>query len=114
MCDSLFSYLRKARLSAIELPTFLLQTAKIIFLETTMKKRPVGRPLKKIKASDKRVTIGVRIAPRLKRQLMTDAERTGRSLSQEAEMRLEQSYDREWVAKFVMAVMEQRKEEEGK
>jgi hypothetical protein len=79
-----------------------------------VKKRPVGRPVKKVKPEDRRVTLGLRVTPQLKRQLARDAEKTGRSLSQEAELRLEQSYDREWVAKFVMAVMEQRKEEQGK
>jgi predicted transcriptional regulator len=78
------------------------------------KKRPVGRPMKRVKASDKRVTVGLRVTPQLKRQLQRDAEKTGRSLSQTAELRLEQSYDREWVARLVMAMVRKDREEEGK
>jgi hypothetical protein len=79
-----------------------------------VKKRPVGRPLKQVKASDKRVSLGLRVTPQLKRQLARDAEKTGRSLSQTAELKIEQAYDREWVARLVMAMVRKDREEEGK
>jgi hypothetical protein len=51
------------------------------------------------------VTLGLRVTADLKRKLEKDAVKSGRSLSQEAEIRLEQSYDREWIAKFVQAMV---------
>ena len=66
-----------------------------------MKQPPrVGRPMRSPRPGE-RVTLGLRVPAALKRKLEKDALKNGRSLSQEAELRLEQSYDREWVAKFL-------------
>jgi hypothetical protein len=57
----------------------------------------------------RRVTLGLRVSADLKRKLEQDAERAGRTLSAEAEFRLEQSYDRR--ALIDMAIEEWRKSE---
>jgi hypothetical protein len=69
-----------------------------------MAKRRVGRPTRPPRSGE-RVTLGLRVTADLKRKLEKDAGKSGRSLSQEAEIRLEQSYDREWIAKLVQAMV---------
>jgi hypothetical protein len=54
-------------------------------------KRP-GRPTKKPKAGE-RVPLGLRVTADIKRKLDGAAEKAGRSQSQEAELRLERSFD---------------------
>src|SRR5258708_34610599 len=50
--------------------------------------QPVGR-----RATDQlRIPLSMRITPQVREQLVTDAARNGRSLTQEAEFRLEQSF----------------------
>jgi len=43
------------------------------------------------------VTLGLRVSADMKRKLEKDAVKNGRSLSQEAEFRLERSYDRDEI-----------------
>lgn len=70
-------------------------------------KKRVGRPTRPPRPGE-RVTLGLRVTADLKRKLEKDAVKAGRSLSQEAEIRLERSYDREEVAKLLSAkVIEQ-------
>jgi hypothetical protein len=60
-------------------------------LETFRKKR-IGRPTKPPKPGE-RVSLGLRVTPQMKQRLERAAIRKGRSLSQEAEYRLEASLD---------------------
>ena len=53
-----------------------------------------GRPLKLPKASG-RVPLSMRVTPAVRKKLERSAAKKGRSISQEAEIRLEQSFDRE-------------------
>jgi hypothetical protein len=55
--------------------------------------RTSGRPRRDPKPGE-RVKLGLRVTPELKQQLDTAAERSGRSQSQEAEFRLESSFER--------------------
>jgi len=54
----------------------------------------IGRPLKPAEAG-KRVSLGLKVTPQFKERLDAAALETGRTQSQEAEMRLEQSFNRE-------------------
>jgi len=54
---------------------------------------------------NERVTLGLRVSAGLKVKLEKDAIKAGRSLSQEAELRLEQSYDREWILERMAAIV---------
>jgi predicted transcriptional regulator len=65
-------------------------------------KKRVGRPTRPPRPGE-RVTLGLRVSADLKRKLEKDAVKAARSLSQEAELRLEQSYDREWIVKRIQA-----------
>lgn len=58
--------------------------------DKTVKRRP-GRPTKQAKP-DAKSTLGVRVSPALKDKLLEASEISRRSLSQEAELRLEQSF----------------------
>ena len=58
--------------------------------KTVKPKKRIGRPTKKPKPGQ-RVPLGLRVTPRMKRQLEQAATKNGRSLSQEAEFRLEMS-----------------------
>jgi TraY domain len=58
----------------------------------TMNAGKPGRPMK-APTEGERVMIGVRVTPEMKNRLMEAAEKSGRSLSQEAEIRLQQSLD---------------------
>ncbi len=68
-----------------------------------------GRPTRPPRPGQRRVTLGLRVSADLKRRLEKDAARAGRSLSQEAEFRLELSYDRRELIE--MAMEEWRKSE---
>jgi len=59
-------------------------------------KRRVGRPTRPPRPGE-RVTLGLRVSADMKRKLEKDAVKNGRSLSQEAEFRLERSYDRDEI-----------------
>ena len=59
-----------------------------------MKKSRVGRPRQEPKAGE-RVQLSFRITPELKRRLDSSAEENGRSQSQEAEIRLARSFERD-------------------
>ena len=56
------------------------------------KRRRIGRPTKKPKAGE-RVPLGLRVTAEIKRKLDAAAEDAGRSQSQEAELRLERSFE---------------------
>jgi len=60
----------------------------------TREKKRVGRPTKKAKAGE-RVPLGLRVTAELKSRLDDAAKRSGRSQSQEAEFRIERSFDRQ-------------------
>jgi len=62
------------------------------------KRNRIGRPTKPPKPGE-RVSLGLRVTPQMKKQLERAAIKNGRSLSQEAEFRLERSLDlsRHWV-----------------
>src|SRR5262245_29630464 len=57
--------------------------------------RKIGAPPKRKPKPGERFQIGVRVTPEMKHRLEGAAESSGRSLSQEAELRLERSFDRE-------------------
>jgi hypothetical protein len=59
-----------------------------------MRGRKIGAPPKRDPEPGERFQIGVRVTPELKRRLDAAAEQSGRSQSQEAELRLERSFDR--------------------
>jgi hypothetical protein len=64
-----------------------------------MVKRGRGRP-----TIGKRIPLGLRVTPQLKSKLDFAAEQTGRSQSQEAELRLERSFEREELLPDVLAL----------
>jgi hypothetical protein len=49
--------------------------------------------------------MGLRVSAEMKRRLEKDAVKAGRSLSQEAEIRLEQSYDRQWILEYLTKLL---------
>lgn len=55
-------------------------------------RKRVGRPPKAPEPGDARISMSLRVSPEIKRRLDQAAAVSGRSLSQEAEMRLEQSF----------------------
>jgi TraY domain len=57
--------------------------------------RKIGAPPKRDPKPGERFQIGVRVTPEMKRRLEAAAEQSGRSLTQEAELRLERSFDRQ-------------------
>ena len=59
---------------------------------STTKTKRIGRPTKKPKPGE-RVPLGLRVTPEMKKRLEKAAIRNGRSISQEAELRLERSLD---------------------
>lgn len=64
-----------------------------------------GRPRKReIRAGD-RVPIGLRVSPAMRESLQESADRSGRSLSQEIELRLERSLDRQELVTEVLSLM---------
>ena len=60
----------------------------------TVMPKPVRRPRKLPKAAA-RVPLSMRVTPAVRKKLERAALKRGRSISQEAEIRLEQSFDRE-------------------
>jgi TraY domain len=65
--------------------------------------RPGGPPKRKPKDGE-RVALSLRMTPALKRQLDAAAEKGGRSLSQEAEVRLERSFDHQDLLSEVLTI----------
>jgi hypothetical protein len=66
----------------------------------------IGRPTKTPKRGERRVSLGLRVTANVKRRLDAAADRHGRSQSQEAERRLEQSFlldDEIWEVAVLMA-----------
>jgi hypothetical protein len=63
-------------------------------------KKRIGRPTRPPKPGE-RVTLGLRVTAELKNRIEAAANEKGRSLSQEAEFRLERSFDREDISKAV-------------
>jgi hypothetical protein len=68
-----------------------------------MNKR-MGRPTKAPKA-DERVSLGLRVTADIKRRLDEAAERSGRSQSQEAEFRLERSFERQTLLREILVLV---------
>jgi TraY domain len=66
----------------------------------TMVKKRIGRPTKPPKPGE-RVPIGLRVTAQMKRKLEEAATEKGRSLSQEAEMRLQNSLSSDWQLTLV-------------
>jgi len=65
-----------------------------------MKQPRIGRPTRPPRPGE-RVTLGLRVPASLKIKLERDAVKAGRSLSQQAELLLEQAYDRQELAKLL-------------
>jgi hypothetical protein len=68
---------------------------KFLLAHTVLRRRKFGAPQKRNPAPGERFQIGIRVTSELKRRLDEAAERSGRSQSQEVELRLERSFDRE-------------------
>ncbi len=64
------------------------------------KKRRMGRPIKPPRAGE-HVGLSFRITPTLKRHLVKAAEANGRTQSQEAELRLERSFQEESLERVI-------------
>ena len=58
----------------------------------------LGRPMKPPTPGE-RTPLGLRVTAETKRRIEAAAIESGRSISQEAELRLEQSFEREWMLK---------------
>jgi hypothetical protein len=69
-----------------------------------MKRRKIGGPAKRAPKEGERVALSLRMTPDLKRRLDEAAEAGGRSQSQEAEVRLERSFDRTDLLSEVMSL----------
>jgi hypothetical protein len=69
-----------------------------------MQTKKIGAPPKRDPKPGERFQIGVRVTPELKRRLDAAAEQSGRSQSQEAELRLERSFDRTDLLTEVMTL----------
>ncbi len=67
-------------------------------------RRKIGGPPKREPKPGERVALSLRMTPDLKRRLDYAADQGGRSQSQEAEIRLQQSFDREDLLPQVMAL----------
>ena len=63
----------------------------------------IGRPTKTAKPG-KRMSLGLKVTPQIKARLDNAARETGRTQSQEAELRLERSFDREDLLTDVLAL----------
>ena len=64
----------------------------------------LGRPMK-APTPGERVPLGLRVTADMKRTLEAAAVESGRSISAEAELRLEQSFEREWMLKSMQALI---------
>ena len=62
--------------------------------------KKMGRPVKPAKLGE-RYTLGVRVSGGLKQQLERSANEFGHSMSAECELRLLQSFDREWLVDII-------------
>jgi hypothetical protein len=76
---------------------------RMIELQPLVPRKRVGRPTKP-PLSGERIPIGLRVTPEIKTQLDTAAKQNGRSLSQEVEMRLERSFDRQKLLPEVLTL----------
>ena len=63
-----------------------------------------GRPTKQAEPGT-RVSLGLKVTPEMKRRLDEAAKQSGRTQSQEAEMRLELSFDREIMVQRVVEAL---------
>ena len=61
-----------------------------------MTKKRIGRPIKPA-VEGQRATLSMMVTPTIKTQLDEAARINGRTRSQEAEMRIERSFDHEWI-----------------
>lgn len=73
---------------------------------TKAKPKRGGRPKTRQPRPGERVHLGLRVSPELKRRLERAAEQSTRSLSQEVEFRLEQSFQSERFLEDVRKVIE--------
>jgi TraY domain-containing protein len=64
----------------------------------------VGRPMRQPKVTGQRVPLSLRVTPEMKARLDKAALKSGRSQSQEAEFRLERSFDHEGLLKEVLTL----------
>jgi hypothetical protein len=71
--------------------------------KTLLRRRYGGRPGRKPKAGE-RVHLGIRVTPEMKGRLEATASSSGRSQSQEAEMRLARSFDRQDLLSEVLTL----------
>ena len=67
----------------------------------------IGRPLK-APIPGKRVSLGLKVTPSIKEKLDRAAREGGRTQSQEAEVRLERSFDRDELRKVLRAELGKR------
>ena len=67
----------------------------------------MGRPIKPPREGE-RVGLSFRVTPELKRQLTEAAARSGRGQSQEAEFRLEKSFEQERLYSLLVATQHER------
>ena len=72
-------------------------------------RKRIGRPPISI-ADGTRAGVGFRVTSRLKAQIRAAADASGRSLSQEIEFRLEQSFRDEWVIEQIRCVLNEPQE----
>ena len=77
-------------------------------MQRKLEGKRIGRPTKAPVAGE-RIQIGVQVAPNVKTRLEASAERSHRSLSREAEFRLDRSFDREDLLSEALALAYGRK-----
>ena len=66
----------------------------------------IGRPIKPATEGE-RIMLGLRVTADIKRKLEAEASKSGRSLSQEAEIRLQQSFDQERALNYLIDKVEE-------
>jgi hypothetical protein len=76
---------------------------RMLELQSLVPHKRIGRPTKP-PLSGERIPIGLRVTPEMKTQLDTAAKQNGRSLSQEVEIRLERSFDRQKLLPEVLTL----------
>jgi hypothetical protein len=64
------------------------------------RKKAIGRPRIRMPADNERMHLGIRVTPEMKRRLLETSEANGRSLSQETELRIQQSF---WLEDLLRA-----------
>jgi hypothetical protein len=67
-----------------------------------VRSKKIGAPPKRAPKPGERFQLGVRVTPEMKMRIEAAAEASGRSISQEAELRIEQSFDRQDLLTDVM------------